>query len=238
MNTEYNPISWKRLFKNAIPKPIVIETRSYSRMHRRTISSMAMGGGAIKAGTRTSSESSKSLLLLIDSSPSMNIDYNELLNDILRIFRRNDISGIQDFYIVMFNSTYSVYKINFSNSRQFTFQEFENKEDILGKLSRVKLKEKKPIQKLFEIERTVGGFISVDIFKIMEHILKTKEFHQVVFSDLDLIYGENMDNLQKVILKIGREKNVFNIIFDDIFVTRTFNELVGWRCKDISCINR
>ncbi|CAA6818265.1 MAG: Unknown protein [uncultured Sulfurovum sp.] len=77
---------WKRLVKEAIPKPKKIVTRSYSRMHRRTIASMASRNSiTVIAGNKSSYIADKSLLFWIDYSASMNIDFNEFLKDIIKI---------------------------------------------------------------------------------------------------------------------------------------------------------
>ena len=229
---------WKRLVKDAIPKPIKIKTRSYLRMHRRTIASMASGNSiAVKAGKNTSCIADKSLLFWIDYSASMSIDFNEFLKDIIKIFRQSDISGVKDFYIVLFNSDYFIYKIDFRNSRAYRFQEVENKEDILKKtfIPKVK-KEIKPLSELFDKDKIYGGFISDNIFEIIEYLLKTEEFHQVLFTDRDLLFGENINFFKKNLLKMSKKK--FTIIFDHISVAETFIKLNDWKYKYLSCINR
>ncbi|CAA6818255.1 MAG: Unknown protein [uncultured Sulfurovum sp.] len=147
------------------------------------------------------------------------------------------MSGIEDFYIALFNSDYFIYKIDFRNSRSYKFQEVENKEDILKKrfIPKVK-KEIKPLSELFDKDKIYGGFISDNTFEIIKYLLKTEEFNQVLFTDSDLLFGENIKFFKNNLIKMSNKK--FTIIFDHISVAETFIELNDCKYKYLSYIDR
>lgn len=212
------PVDWKKLIKAMIPKEKEVEEESLTRMHRRTVGQLALGQDkvSIKAGTIKGASPTQSLLFILDSSGSMSSVIDNISNELLKLIDKNKSYGIHNMYIIRFDSSYDVYKVNLDmKGNKHTYQPLENPMDIINKKDKdVKLKgSPAPIKQLFQMRWGAGTLFPDEIFKIVKELM-TQDFNQVIFTDTDIIGGDNLVNLARA-CKLGMKKNYsFNIILD------------------------
>ena len=233
------PIKWEKLIQNMIPKPVEEEEESMTKIHRRVKSQMAMGADkiAMKAGVIKNEKDSRSLLFLLDVSGSMADTISDVYIDLLKLIDKNKSNGITSMWILKFDSEYRVYRINLDlRGKKHTYQEVMKPKELLtaSKLEEIKIKDnEKPIKDLFK-ERWGGGTdFPNDVFLIIKKFLKD-DFNQVLFTDSDISYVDNLKNLTKA-CKIAKGKAYsFNIILNTKSTYNKIKQLMGGTYKYMS----
>lgn len=233
------PVDWKKLIKAMIPKEKEVEEESLTRMHRRTVGQLALGADkvSIKAGTIKGASPTQSLLFILDSSGSMGSVIDTISTELLRLIDKNKTFGIHNMYIIRFDSTYDVYKVKLDmKGSKHTYQPLANPLDIINskKESDVKLKgTEKPIKELFQMRWGAGTEFPDAIFRIIKELLD-QEFNQVIFSDTDIIWGDNIVNLARA-CKLGMKKAYsFNVILDSERSYKEVKKALGGSYKYMS----
>lgn len=233
------PVDWKKLIKAMIPKEKEVEEESLTRMHRRTVGQLALGADkvSIKAGTIKGASPTQSLLFILDSSGSMGSVIDTISTELLRLIDKNKTFGIHNMYIIRFDSTYDVYKVKLDmKGSKHTYQPLANPLDIINskKESDVKLKgTEKPIKELFQMRWGAGTEFPDAIFRIIKELLD-QEFNQVIFSDTDIIWGNNIVNLARA-CKLGMKKAYsFNVILDSERSYKEVKKALGGSYKYMS----
>lgn len=233
------PVDWKKLIKSMIPKEKEVEEESLTRMHRRTVGQLALGADkvSIKAGTIKGASPTQSLLFILDSSGSMGSVIDTISTELLRLIDKNKTFGIHNMYIIRFDSTYDVYKVKLDmKGSKHTYQPLANPLDIINskKESDVKLKgTEKPIKELFQMRWGAGTEFPDAIFRIIKELLD-QEFNQVIFSDTDIMQGNNIVNLARA-CKLGMKKAYsFNVILDSERSYKEVKKALGGTYKYMS----
>mgnify|MGYP003605860845 CR=1 FL=1 len=233
------PVDWKKLIKSMIPKEKEVEEESLTRMHRRTVGQLALGADkvSIKAGTIKGASPTQSLLFILDSSGSMGSVIDTISTELLRLIDKNKTFGIHNMYIIRFDSTYDVYKVKLDmKGSKHTYQPLANPLDIINskKESDVKLKgTEKPIKELFQMRWGAGTEFPDAIFRIIKELLD-QDFNQVIFSDTDIIWGDNIVNLARA-CKLGMKKAYsFNVILDSERSYQSVKKALGGTYKYMS----
>ena len=212
------PVDWKKLIKAMMPKEKETAEESLTKMHRRTVGQLALGQDkvSVKAGEIKGALPTQSLLFILDSSGSMSGVINDISNELLRLIDKNKTFGIEYMYILRFDSSYDLYRVNLDmKGNKHTYQPLMNPMDIISKKgAEIKLKgTAKPIKELFQMRWGAGTVFPDEIFKIVKALLD-EDFNQVIFTDTDIIGGSNLVNLARA-CKLGMKKNYsFNIILD------------------------
>lgn len=212
------PVDWKKLIKAMMPKEKETAEESLTKMHRRTVGQLALGQDkvSVKAGEIKGALPTQSLLFILDSSGSMSGVINDISNELLRLIDKNKTFGIEYMYILRFDSSYDLYRVNLDmKGNKHTYQPLMNPMDIISKKgAEIKLKgTAKPIKELFQMRWGAGTVFPDEIFKIVKALLD-EDFNQVIFTDTDIIGGSNLVNLARA-CKLGMKKAYsFNIILD------------------------
>ena len=227
------PIDWKMLLKKMIPKPIEIEEESITRMHNRTKSALAASmdskdndGVAVKAGIIKDEKNEQKLLFILDNSGSMSQTISSVNPDIRQVIEKSKKMGVNDMYIIKFDSDWDVYKIDLDpKGKAHKFRQFKNQKDIVKKASDLndpsKLKKllsdsAKPIDELFKEQWGGGTTFPVEMSKIILELVSGKNgnYNGVMFTDTDILGEGNISVLQKIALKAAKRPFSFNIILD------------------------
>jgi len=228
------PINWKILLKKMVPKPIDIEEESITKMHNRTKSSLAMvldsddnDGIAIKAGIIKGEKNIQKLLFVLDNSGSMAATIAGVNPDIMKVIEKSKLNGIEDMYIIKFDSDWDVYKIDLDKTgKKHKFRQFKNNMDIVKKAEYLndpkkvdKLLEKNsyPIKVLFRDMWGGGTEFPVEMSKIILKMISGKDgaFNSVMFTDTDILDDRNMAVLKKIALVASKRPFSFNIILNN-----------------------
>ena len=228
------PINWKILLKKMVPKPIDIEEESITKMHNRTKSSLAMAldsddndGIAIKAGIIKDEKNIQKLLFVLDNSGSMATTIAGVNPDIMKVIEKSKLNGIEDMYIIKFDSDWDVYKIDLDKTgKKHKFRQFKNNMDIVKKAEYLndpkkvdKLLEKNsyPIKVLFRDMWGGGTEFPVEMSKIILKMISGKDgaFNGVMFTDTDILGDGNMAVLKKIALVASKRPFSFNIILNN-----------------------
>ena len=217
MDKNYIPVNWEKLIKLMIPKPIEVEEESMTKMHRRTRGQLALGNKitSVKAGVIKDEKPSQDLLFILDSSGSMAGVISNISQDLIRLINKNKSLGIQNAYIIRFDSKWDVYKLNIDlKGKKHTYQTFKNREDILNLDAGVKFAhEPRPLKNLFEMKWGLGTDIPKEIPKIIKYFQK-RGTNQVLFTDTDIISSGNLAIIASA-CKLGTKKPYsFNMILD------------------------
>ena len=229
-----NPINWKILLKKMVPKPIETEEESITKMHNRTKSSLAIAmdsdsndGIAIKPGIIKDEKNTQKLLFVLDNSGSMSETIAGINPDIMKVIEKSKKNGIEDMYIIKFDSDWDVYKIDLDKTgKKHKFRQFKNNKDIVKKAELLndpkkveKLLEKTsyPIAKLFLDSWGGGTEFPVEMSKIILKIISGRDgaFNGVMFTDTDILSDENMKVLRKIAKTASKRPFSFNIILDN-----------------------
>ena len=212
------PVDWRKLIKAMMPKEKETAEESLTKMHRRTVGQLALGQEmvSVKAGDIKGSLPTQSLLFILDSSGSMGGVINDISMELLRLIDKNKTFGIEYMYILRFDSSYDLYRVNLDmKGNKHTYQALMNPMDIATKKgSEIKLKGvAKPIKELFQMRWGAGTDFPDEIFRIVKALL-SEDFNQVIFTDTDILGGGNLVNLARA-CKLGMKKAYsFNVILD------------------------
>jgi len=228
-----NPINWKQLLKKMIPKPIETEEESITKMHNRTKSSLAAAmdskdndGVAIKAGIIKDEKNIQKLLFVLDNSGSMSETISGVNPDIMRVIEKSKKNGIEDMYIIKFDSNWDVYKIDLDKTgKKHKFRQFKNNRDIVKKakdlndekkVTKLLDKNSHPIEQLFQEQWGGGTTFPVEMSKVILQLIAGKDgaFNGVMFTDTDILGDGNMEVLKKIALTAAKRPFSFNIILD------------------------
>jgi hypothetical protein len=229
-----NPINWKILLKKMVPKPIETEEESITKMHNRTKSSLAVAmdsdnndGIAIKAGIIKDEKNVQKLLFVLDNSGSMSETIVGVNPDIMKVIEKSKKNGVEDMYIIKFDSDWDVYKIDLDKTgKKHKFRQFKNNKDIVKKaellndpkkVERLLEKTSFPIAQLFQDSWGGGTEFPVEMSKIILKIISGKDgsFNGVMFTDTDILGDGNMTVLRKITKTASKRPFSFNIILNN-----------------------
>jgi len=234
------PINWKLLIKKMFPKETTFKEESLARIHKRTRASMAVAKkGApisIKAGEIDASKSSQSLMFLLDNSGSMSSVIDGISVELLKLIDKNLNLGVENMFVMIFDSTFDIYKVNLDiKGKKHTYQMLKNPSDLMTvPADKLELKSnKKPIKELFQTKWGAGTELPKALNKMIENLIK-QQFNQVLFSDTDILYGDNLSTLKKLMVKGNKRPFSFNIILDSRSSYETANSKIGGMYKYMS----
>jgi len=239
LDKNYTPVyDWKKLLSNMLTVG-VRKTTSYAKINRRkagqTLQQIELNGiGALKPGEVEYKDDKKNILFIIDNSGSVISELNKVYVDLLKLVKDHS-NTLDKFYILKFDSSWDFSVIDTDN---FTFttipSNLTNANSIINEEFDSKSKSKsKPMKAVF-----TGGFGGGTNFR-KEFIdisigLHKKNFNTVVFTDTDVLEGENLKNIQRLNQKMKKHVGAFSIIFDTIHSFRiAMKHLHG---KNISCL--
>lgn len=195
--------NWKALLKMflATDRHEMEETRQ--KPSRRSASgihvAVQMGAGALPPGEATADVTDAKLCFVVDSSGSMFTALSSVFANIHNLYRMHPQLQKQEFLLMKFSNSHTLYKCNVAKNKASKIEKHTdpNKANVDLKI-------------LFS--KTVNGAtnftssITADIKKLLDD-----KYNVMIFSDDDLSYGENMDELLKLIRSHPRQ--VF-VIFD------------------------
>ena len=195
--------SWQAIAKkfvaSAQPKPI----ETYSKPHRRAATSADMiaqtGAGAIKPAEKPSEHADVTLMFVVDSSGSMSQAIAMAYANIASLLKQPAFKK-SDVIITRFSSDFDMHKGNFASNKA-------------APVTDVREKPKNYTTTVNAIFNSHMGYSTNFAGKLVEQIMAAMKmkYNVLIFSDSDIFYGKNLDNLKAVIA--ASPKQVF-VLFD------------------------
>jgi len=234
------PINWKVLIKKMFPKETDFKEESLARIHKRTRASMAVAKKgdpiSIKAGEINSSRPSQSLMFILDNSGSMNSVIDGISNELLKLINKSLNLGVESMFVMMFDSTYKIYRVNLDiKGKKHTFQKLTNADDLMdAKADKIAVNPtKKPIKELFQETWGAGTELPPKLNKMIDNLMK-QSFNQVLFTDHDILGGNNVTVLKKLMQKGNKRPYSFNVILNSESTYNSVKNAVGGTYKYMS----
>ena len=140
--------------------------------------------------------------------------FSRVNTSILKIIKEADKEGIKDFYIICFASDFELFKVNLDD-KKITYQKVINRNEFGKKNFKFKLdNNKKQIKEIFETNTI--GYSTAFPRELLDIMLKLKkeDFNQVLITDSDITWEENLKTLRKACLQKGKPYS-FNVLLRD-----------------------
>lgn len=210
---QYKPkMNWKAMLKKMVPSG-VIENETYSKPSRRTTSSMVTvaqtGAGVVKPGVKEEDSEKRGLCFVLDNSGSTMDKIGAMQNDIMMLMQKEakKINGIM--YVMKFSNDAHYFKIDIKKKKYARITDVAEFV-ATGKSS---VKPDKPVAELFKSSYGGGTELTAKITMAVKTLF-TQKFNVVLFSDSDIVGGNNSTQLKQIynagkkqLALIGCDKN-------------------------------
>lgn len=210
---QYKPkMNWKAMLKKMVPSG-VIENETYSKPSRRTTSSMVTvaqtGAGVVKPGIKEEDSDKRGLCFVLDNSGSTMDKIGAMQNDIMMLMQKEakKINGIM--YVMKFSNDAHYFKIDIKKKKYARITDVAEFVDT-GKSS---VKCDRPVSELFKSSYGGGTELTAKITMAVKTLF-TQRFNVVLFSDSDIVGGNNSTQLKQIynagkkqLALIGCDKN-------------------------------
>jgi len=220
LDTSFNPtFSWKKLLQMMVPTTQE-EIETYSKPSRRGASRLSMlkqkGAAAIKPGEKKEEGDKKSLVLVIDNSGSVSNALGKVMATFLKLLE-NFKKSIDNIIIIRFDDTYDVFvgDLKTKSIKKVSPDSLPKLLQSSFKMSDIKLKEsqKWTFKKFFSdtIGFGAGTEFSENLLKTIINLWK-KDMNVILFTDTDILWRKNKENLKKLIKTTKKRQKSFSMI--------------------------
>lgn len=217
---QYTPkLNWKAMLKKMVPSGVE-KNETYSKPSRRTTSSMVTiaqtGAGVVKPGLKEIDSEKKGLCFILDNSGSTMGKIGEMQSDIMSLLAKEakKLNGVM--YVMKFSNDVHYFKVDVKTKK---YARITDVADFIttGK-SNIKCDE--PITGLFKTTYGGGTELTSKITMACKTLFELK-FNVVMFSDTDIVAGNNATQLQQIynagkkqLAIIGCDKNDYKAFVD------------------------
>ena len=207
--------TWKKLLSKMITDASNNVDETFQKPHRRNITGVDLarqtGAAAMKPGEITLDSDIK-MGFIVDSSGSMTSVIDQVYANLHNLMKSKANVRKSEFFLIKFSSNHHIYKCNFVQNK---YKELSSVFD--------KSKEEKTgsVKELFSKHIGSSTNFSDQLTHEAEQ-LAHKKFNLLIMSDSDILYGENFENIKKLITE---NRNIF-VILDS---RRTFEAI----CKQL-----
>jgi len=197
--------NWRALMKLLIQSATSHDELSYAKPHRRSATGItvaaALGAGAIKPGNKTLQEPTLDLVLVIDTSGSMGHHIPLVLAEAKSLLKAAGKSN-RSIMVVFFAGEDRYFKVNIGKN---CYAEVTTVDEFLDK--DMPKDAETGADNVFNKAGSGGTEFTKKIANNLD-LLADKKYNIIIFSDGDLLSGENFINLSNLWLKHKKSNNV------------------------------
>jgi predicted metal-dependent peptidase len=203
---------------------------TYTRIHRNASASVGLAAvsskpAALKAGERTQTEEILKVAFVVDSSGSMGHVVGAIYKSIAGLFSQN-LEVAPEFMLMQFSEGHTTYACNMKKNVavKATPQQYVNGVDFT--------KNGEKLNTVFSRGEFGATNFTKDITSKIAQ-LTSAGFNVMVFSDWDVLHGENFAELKRAVAVGGKK---FFVVLDSIKTFQAAVELMPAISNNISCI--
>lgn len=214
-------MNWRSMIKQMVSSSVAAVDTSYAKPSRKSLTGITVaaqtGAGALKPGEKIEEQKHNKIALVFDTSGSMWSTIPIVLSEVRQLLKQLGKSNFP-VTVIFFAGDAKWFQINLANN---TYQPISGVADIAKPFSK---KDAKPdYTKLITSAASGGTNFSPSLSANMAE-LAGKGFNVMIFSDSDLLYGGNYENLKNVWM--GHKNNVF-VIWDSVETWRNACSMLG-----------
>ena len=203
------PRNWKQLLKEMVISSVPHKKPSYAKPSRKAVvgASIAaqIGAGAMKPGQKTLEEPERKLCLVFDTSGSMQSTILHVMKLVPSLLEQANVSRYP-LGVIFFAGDAEYYTVNIGENWYAQVNDFTKVGSPVPKAD-----QNKPYGKMFTM-RGGGGTVLSPTIADQCGVLASKGFNIVLFSDRDVLVGENWQVFSSMLL--AHKRNVFFIASD------------------------
>jgi len=194
--------TWKKLLAKMVTDANSATEETFQKPHRRNITGVDLarqvGTAAMKPGEIALDNDIK-MGFVVDSSGSMTSVIDKVYANLHSLMKSKSNVRKSEFFLIKFSGSHHIYKCNFTQDK---YKELSSVFD--------KSKEEKTgsVKELFSKHIGSSTNFSDKLTNEIEQLAR-KKFNLLIMSDSDILYGENFENVKKLITE---HRNVFVIL--------------------------
>ena len=194
--------TWKKLLSKMVTDASSSVEETFQKPHRRNITGVHLaqqtGSAAMKPGEVPLDNEIK-MGFVVDSSGSMTHVIGQVYANMHSLMKSKSNVNKANFYLIKFSGDHHIFKCNFSRDKYTELSSVFDKSAVEHSGS---------VKELFS--KHIGS--STNFSDRLTHeisLLANKKYNLLIMSDSDILYGENFENVKKLIVE---HKNVFIIL--------------------------
>jgi len=201
---QYKPkLNWQAMLKKMVPSGTV-KSDTYAKPSRRTTSSMVSvaqtGVGVVKPGEKNMDSDKKGLCFVLDNSGSTMDKIGAMQNDIMQLLKKEAKKLNGEMYVMKFSNDVHYYKVDVKKKK---YGRIIDVSDFI-KTGKSNVKCDMEVESLFK--SSYGGMTELTSkITLATKTLFQKKFNVILFSDSDIVGGENATQL-KAIFNAGKKQ--------------------------------
>ena len=194
--------TWKKLLTKMVTDANNATEETFQKPHRRNITGVDLarqvGTAAMKPGEIPLDNDIK-MGFVVDSSGSMTSVISQVYANLHNLMKSKSNVRKSEFFLIKFSSSHHIYKCNFTQNKykQLSSITDKTKEEKTGS-----------VKELFSQHFGSSTNFSTQLTHEIDQLAR-KKFNLLIMSDSDILYGENFENIKKLV--IGH-RNVFVIL--------------------------
>ena len=194
--------TWKKLLTKMVTDANNATEETFQKPHRRNITGVDLarqvGTAAMKPGEIPLDNDIK-MGFVVDSSGSMTSVISQVYANLHNLMKSKSNVRKSEFFLIKFSSSHHIYKCNFTQNKykQLSSITDKTKEEKTGS-----------VKELFSQHFGSSTNFSTQLTHEIDQLAR-KKFNLLIMSDSDILYGENFENIKKLITE---HRNVFVIL--------------------------
>jgi hypothetical protein len=194
--------TWKKLLTKMVTDANSATEETFQKPHRRNITGVHLaqqtGSAAMKPGEIALDNDIK-MGFVVDSSGSMTSVIDKVYANLHSLMKSKSNVRKSEFFLIKFSGSHHIYKCNFTQDKYKELSSVfdKSKEEKSGSV-------KELFSKHIGSSTNFGSQLTHEIDQ-----LARKKFNLLIMSDSDILYGENFENIKKLITE---HRNVFVIL--------------------------
>ena len=185
--------TWKKLLSKMISDSSSSSEETFQKPHRRNITGVHLatqtGAAAMKPG-EVPTENELKLGFVIDSSGSMTSVIDKVYANIHSLMNIKSNVKKSEFYLIKFSGDHHIFKCNFSNDKY---------SELTAVFDKAKVDKTGSVKELFSKHIGSSTNFSSKMTSEIEK-LANKKYNVLIMSDSDILYGENFENVKKLLV--------------------------------------
>jgi len=214
-------MNWRSMIKQMVSSSVAAVDTSYAKPSRKSLTGITVaaqtGAGALKPGEKIEEQKHNKIALVFDTSGSMWSTIPIVLSEVRQLLKQLGKSNFP-VTVVFFAGNDKWFQINLATN---TYQPISGVAEVAKPFSK---KDAKPdYTKLITSAASGGTDFTTSLSGSMSQ-LAGQGYNVMIFSDSDLMYGHNFENLKN--LWMGHKNNVF-VIWDSVDTWRVSCNTLG-----------
>ena len=194
--------SWKKLLSKMVTDSTNNVEETFQKPHRRNITGVDLarqtGAAAMKPG-EIPLENELKMGFVVDSSGSMTPVIDQIYANLDNLMKGKSAVRKSEFYLIKFSNSHHIYQCNFTQNKY---------KEIDKVFEKPKVEKTGSVRELFSKHLGAGTVFSHELASEVDKLAK-KKFNILIMSDADILYGDNFDNVKKLVVE---NRSVFVIL--------------------------